>query len=288
MAVPIKLLLLALAGLSAAEVAQAPQRVQSRTIEIEGVGLMRYGILEPPASQGDERPLVLALHPGGGRRADYGASFLGQIVFPALSDLRAVMIAPDVPARSWADPVSERAVMALVEQVLRDHAVDRRRILVTGFSMGGRGTWFMSSRHADLFTGAIALAASTGDEPIDRLAKIPTYVIHSRDDEVVPFDRAEQTAQRLLEMKRVVHFEPLSGPGHYAMGGYVEPLRRAGRWMVERWNRNQKIRNPEVRKLYHPTLTPDVQATPEYAPPSPAESFMSANCTPVCSFSRWP
>jgi predicted peptidase len=227
---------LALAGLSAAQVTQAPQRIQSRTIEIEGVGPMKYGILVPEAPKGEERPLVLALHPGGGRMAGYGANFMGQIVLPALSDLRAVMIAPDVPARSWADPVSDRAVMALVEQVMRDHAIDRRRILVTGFSMGGRGTWFMSSRHADLFTGAIALAASTGDEPIERLGRIPTYVIHSRDDEVVSFGNAEQTVRRLEELKRVVHFEPLSGPGHYAMGGYVEPLRRAGRWMVERWN----------------------------------------------------
>ena len=43
-----------------------------------------------------------------------------------------------------------------------------------------------------------------------------------------------------------------------------------------------------ARRLYQPTRNPVVQDTPEYAPPSFARSFMSANCTPVCSFSRWP
>ena len=45
----------------------------------------------------------------------------------------------------------------------------------------------MASRHADLFTAAIPMAASPGDLPIDRLATMPTYIIHSRDDEVSPF-----------------------------------------------------------------------------------------------------
>ena len=32
---------------------------------------------------------------------------------------------------------ADAAVMALLEQVMREHAVDRRRVLVVGYSMGG-------------------------------------------------------------------------------------------------------------------------------------------------------
>jgi predicted peptidase len=106
---------------------------------------------------------------------------------------------------------------------------------VVGFSMGGRGTWFMASRHPDLFTGAIPMAASTGDEPIDRLGTIPTYIIHSRDDEVVPYEPAERNARALEKMKRNVEFETVWDIGHFQMGGYVESLRRAGRWMASQW-----------------------------------------------------
>ena len=93
------------------------------------------------------------------------------IVSPALKDLNAIIVAPDCPTRSWSDPAAEQAVMALLQNVMKEYAVDRRRILVTGFSLGGRGTWFMSSRHADLFTGAIPIAGASGDEPLDRLGK---------------------------------------------------------------------------------------------------------------------
>jgi predicted peptidase len=93
----------------------------------------------------------------------------------------------------------------------------------------------MASHHPDLFTAAIPMAASTGDEPVDRLAKMPTYVIHSRDDERVPFAPAEKNARELEKLGRTIRFEELQGVGHFSMGGYIDALRRAGRWVEERW-----------------------------------------------------
>lgn len=182
-------------------------------------------------------PLVLALHPGGVRMPYYGGAFVQQVVAPGLTDLHAIIVAPDCPTAAWTDPVAERAVMALVERVLQDYAIDRRRVLVTGFSLGGRGTWFMASRHADLFTAAIPMAGSTGDDPIESLATIPTYVIHSRDDQVVPFAPSERRARELEKLGRVIRFEALQDIGHYEMGGYIESLRRASRWVSERWKK---------------------------------------------------
>jgi predicted peptidase len=95
----------------------------------------------------------------------------------------------------------------------------------------------MASRHADLFTAAIPMAASTVGEPIDRLGTIPTYVIHIRDDAVVPFAPAERIARQLEHMGRPVRFEALHDLGYFEMGGYVDALRRAGRSIAERCNR---------------------------------------------------
>jgi predicted peptidase len=183
------------------------------------------------------RPLVLALHPGGDRVPYYGGGFMRQIVAPALHDLRPIMVAPDCPSRAWTDPAAEQAVMALLQNVFDNYAVDRRRVLVTGFSLGGRGTWFMASRHPDLFTAAIPIAGSPGNEPVDRLGSMPTYIIHSRDDEVVPFEPAERTARELEQLGRIVRFDALRDVGHFQMGGYIDALRRAGRWVTDQWTR---------------------------------------------------
>jgi predicted peptidase len=213
-------------------------RVQQRTFSAPDGTRVLYGISIPSDYNARQpRPLVLALHPGGERRPYYGSSFMQGIVSPALEDLNAIIVAPDCPTRAWSDPVADEAVMALLQSVLGEYAVDRRRILVTGYSLGGRGTWFMSSRHADFFTAAIPIAGSSGDEPLERLGRIPTYVIHSRDDQVVPFDPDERTTRELEKLGRIVKFEALQGLGHYEMGGYVDAFTRAGRWVTEQWGK---------------------------------------------------
>ena len=231
-----KLLLVAL--MFAQSAAVGPARIRNRTVTLPDVGTITYGISTPgDIDVAKPRPLVVALHPGGERVAFYGSRFMAQVVGPALPELGAIMIAPDCPTRAWGDPVSDRAVMALIDAVRHEFTIDPKRILVTGFSMGGRGTWFMASHHADLFTAAIPMAAPIGDEPVDRLGTIPTYIIHSTDDQVVPFGPAEKNARQLETLGRTVKFESLSGLGHYDMGGYVDSLRRASRWINERWGK---------------------------------------------------
>jgi predicted peptidase len=225
-----------IAALLAQSAAARPGPIQQRTMPTAAGGTMNYAV-SVPRGGGAGRPLVLALHPGGPRIPNYGGSFMQQIVIPALAGLGAVFVGPDCPAQSWTDEGAERAVMALVDQLVREHKIDARRILVVGFSMGGRGTWHLSSRHADVFTGAIAVAASTGNEPIERLARVPTYVIHSRDDQVVPFEPAEATARQLEKLGRPIAFEPLEGYQHFDMGAYVESIEQAGQWIVEQWAR---------------------------------------------------
>jgi predicted peptidase len=185
-------------------------------------------------------PLVLVLHPGGERMRYYGSAFMRQVAAPALSDLRAIMVAPDCPTNSWTDSGSEEAVMALLQDVLGQFNIDRRRVLVTGFSLGGRGTWFMASHHADLFTAAIPMAASPGDLPIDRLATMPTYIIHSHDDEVSPFAPDERLAKQLIELGRPVRFQALDGIGHFEMYRYVDALKGAGRWVGDQWRKSSR------------------------------------------------
>ena len=187
-------------------------------------------------------PLVLVLHSGGERMRYYGAAFTRLLVEPALGPLQAIMLAPDCPTNSWTDPAAEEIVMALLQQTLENYAIDRRRVLVTGFSMGGRGTWFMSARHPDLFTAAIPMAASVGDEPLDRLGTMPTYVIHSRADQVVPFAPAERLATELRTMGREVRFEALDDFGHFEMFRYVDALKRAGQWVAKEWSNSGNVR----------------------------------------------
>jgi predicted peptidase len=211
--------------------------VEHLSFEIEGHGAMPYAVSVPAGyDPATPHPLILALHPGGAQGSYYGSRNMRTIFEPALRGLNAVVVAPDAPTRRWATDVSDRGVMALLNQILDEYTIDRARILVTGFSLGGRGTWFFATRHPDFFTGAIPIAGRPGDDPLDALGGMPVHVIHSRADDVVPFGPAEEAARQLEEAGGTVAFTALDRVGHYAMGGYVRSLRDAGDWMLEQWN----------------------------------------------------
>ena len=211
--------------------------ITESVFELEGGAEMRYAISLPAAyadAPATPRPLVLALHPGG-RSVYYGSWFMQSIVEPALREWGAVIVAPDVPGRNWSVPDSERAVVALLREVISSYAIDPGRVLVTGFSMGGAGTWYLATRNPDLFTGAIAVAARPADNALERLESMPLHLIHSPDDEVVPYEPVAEVALELAERGYPVELLRLPGVTHYNMGAYVGPMRAGGEWIRERW-----------------------------------------------------
>jgi predicted peptidase len=204
--------------------------------DIPGAGSVLYAVSVPDGYDGKTPvPLVLVLHPGGPRGPYYGAEFARRIAEPALRQLKPIMIAPDCTERAWSDAACDKAAMTLIDQAMRAYPIDRKRVLVVGYSMGGRGTWHMAAAHADVFTAAIPMAASTRGLVLDQLGRQPTYVIHSRADEVVPFEPAEENARDLKKLKREVEFDAIDDLTHFDMASYVDALRRAGRWVAGRW-----------------------------------------------------
>ncbi|GBL26636.1 hypothetical protein EMGBS8_05840 [Verrucomicrobiota bacterium] len=61
-----------------------------------------------------------------------------------------VMIAPQCPANSgWNVGTLDK----LLDQVLADYRVDKKRVVLTGLSLGGFGTWSWSTEHPERFAG---------------------------------------------------------------------------------------------------------------------------------------
>src|SRR5688572_21282158 len=133
-------------------------RLERRTLSNPDGSTLTYGLAVPhDYDPSRPRPLIIALHPGG-RGAYYGDGFMRSIFLPGLRDLDPIMVAPDVPGSNWTDSRSQAAVLALMDAVAREFAVDARRVAVVGFSMGAAGAWYLPSRHPERFTAAIVIA----------------------------------------------------------------------------------------------------------------------------------
>ena len=138
---------------------------------------------------GAKVPLVIAAHFGGTVTPWLGGDYAELLVVPALASLGAVIVAPDAgTAQGWSD-VDESRVMWLAKEIQRVYPIDPGKVVMTGYSAGGAQTWQVANRNQDFFTAVIPMSArprSTGSA-----WRIPAYVIHSRDDELIPVASVE-------------------------------------------------------------------------------------------------
>lgn len=206
--------------------------------EVLAPGGQHYTISIPDGYMpGKPVPLVLALHYGGTVTPYYGKPFLVKLVEPGLRKLGAIIVAPDCTAGSWTDPRAEADVLALLDHVAKTWAIDPARTLITGYSMGGMGTWALAAKHQDRFTAAVIVAGRPQPEIADVAWRIPLYVIHGKEDEVVPL-RPTADLVKVLKAKGVkVEFVAVDGLTHYQVTAFVPYLRVAVPWIKRAWKR---------------------------------------------------
>jgi predicted peptidase len=201
-------------------------------------GDQRYTIAVPAGYSGDQPvPLVLALHYGGEVTPFYGRTILVELIEPAWRELGAIIVAPDCPTNSWTDPRSEKVVLELLAFVEKNYAVDAQRRLLTGYSMGGAGTWYLAARNPDRFSAAVIMAGWPPQAIEDVEWKTPLVIIHSRQDEIVPLQPTEDIVNKLQVKGAPVKLVVLDGITHYEMFHFVEPLRTTVSWVESVWQR---------------------------------------------------
>jgi predicted peptidase len=213
-----------------------PTHLYQQTLPLDSDRNLRCTVAVPEPL-GDPVPLVLALHygwDGGAPAAFYGQGVLTGLVGPALAALGALIAAPDCPGPDWTAPESEAALSALWGHLHATYALDDRRTLVTGYSLGGMGTWHLASRHPERFRAAIAMAGWPAPGSVERLA-VPLYAIHSRDDEVISIAPTVAAVAALRARGHPVEFVTLEGITHYEVEPFGRPLQAAAAWVQGVW-----------------------------------------------------
>jgi predicted peptidase len=93
--------------------------------------------------------------------------------------------------------------------------------------MGGIGTWHIVNKHQNLFTAAIPIASEPAG---DTAWTIRLYVIHSRDDEILPIAPVRDHVNRLKAAGARIEWRELAGITHYSMGACAPALADAASW----------------------------------------------------------
>jgi len=213
------------------------QGIYQESLMLESGDTLRYTLSIPEFfSPRGKVPLVIALHYGGDVTAWYGKGYLTILVEPALCELGAVIAAPDCPSPAgWDNPSSEAAVLALMNHLKRYYTIDDKKVVLTGFSLGGIGTWYLAARYPDLFSAAIPVSAMPRPDMAETVRNIPVYVIHSTGDEIFPVKRVEEMVEKLKIRGLPVRMQTLEGISHYQTPSFVDTLRETVPWIEQTW-----------------------------------------------------
>src|SRR4030088_1713549 len=117
---------------------------------------MKYLLFLPEEynnNTGKKWPLIMYLHGGSRRGTDIEKLREPGYGLPALVEKNKsfpfVVLSPQCPeGEYWTDT---DGLIALLDEVLKNYAVDPRRVYLTGHSMGGRGTWYLAYEHPERF-----------------------------------------------------------------------------------------------------------------------------------------
>jgi pimeloyl-ACP methyl ester carboxylesterase len=204
--------------------------VHDQTLAQSGAPAIHYAISVPPRYHGEPVPLVLALHFGGDPQGA-GRSMLDILIQPALGGLGAVIVAPDSLSGGWSSAQNEQAVNALLAAVEKSYAIDQKKVIVTGFSMGGAGTWYWAGKYPDRFSAAVPVSG----QPTSGAWRVPVFAVHSRNDQVVPIGPAEQRIAELKQQGVNAQIVVLTGIAHFETYRFVDGLRQAVPWIQQIW-----------------------------------------------------
>ena len=187
-----------------------------RTVKVDGVA-HRYQVWIPPNYDASQKwPAILFLH-GSGERGDEGEKQTMVGLGPALRegkvDGSAVIVFPQCPAdERWAGNAWSIAIAAL-DQAEREWSIDRRRVSLTGMSMGGAGVWILAAKYPKRWSAIAPVCGYVHRPPslpdaespttesfagfAQHLPPIPIWIFHGSDDPVVPVTESRRMADVL-------------------------------------------------------------------------------------------
>lgn len=74
----------------------------------------------------------------------------------------------------------------LIRSLEDKYAIDESRMYITGYSMGGYGTWDMITRYPDMFAAAIPICGAGDPTKAELIKDMPIWAFHSAGDITVP------------------------------------------------------------------------------------------------------
>lgn len=206
----------------------------AKTFKSPDGGTLPYRFLTPSKVEpGEKYPLVIFLHGAGERGTDNTKPMIHGVAEFTKPEIRGkfpcYMIVPQCPegarwvevdwsADSHKQPVEPskplRATLELIDVTLKEFPIDPKRVVITGLSMGGYGTFDAVARRPELFAAAAPVCGGADEATAAQLAKVPMWVFHGGKDTVVKPARSRNAVEAIKKAGGNVKYTEYPSVGH--------------------------------------------------------------------------
>ncbi len=164
-------------------------------------------------------PLILFLH-GSGDRGDNIFLLAKASPFMYIREkgpLPAIIVAPLLKSNSAYQLFPDEFLEGALDEILSQYRVDKKRVTLTGLSLGGEATYRLAILRPDVFAAISPLCAFLLDQNIQEINKIkdiPVWAIHGADDQAVNPAWGKKPVDALKEAGGNIKFSLLPDHDH--------------------------------------------------------------------------
>ncbi len=186
----------------------------------------------------EKKPLLIYLHGAGEtkmslrelQKRDIMRCVEGNV---APEDFPFIVVSPVTEEHGW----EPKRIIMLLDELLNDKEkrwhIDETKIYLTGFSMGGFGTFRTACEFPHRFASIVPVSGGGEVKDAVKLKDVPTYAFHGDADDVVSYDLSKNMIDAMKECNaKEARLKTLHGKGHgIVCDVYSRP--EVWRWLVE-------------------------------------------------------
>ncbi|MEL4455852.1 dienelactone hydrolase family protein [Lutimonas vermicola] len=203
---------------------------------VEGVFWNFRLIVPEGATAANKRPLVLRLHGAAQANSPTAHQSTACLVEPGFEGKDVFILSPNSNGALWETQANIQQILALLDLTTSNLNVDSDKVVITGYSDGGNGSWFFAQFYSNLFAASIPMATSYDTFKNPGKINIPLYVIHGSEDDLFPLEMTQAFVEESIAAGSDITFVVADGLVHNEPCTYLDEFKEAVSWLeTEVW-----------------------------------------------------
>ena len=179
----------------------------------------KYVVFVPAAYDGKtEFPVILFLHGAGETKGGTKMPVevgIGPVIKKQEKTFPYLVVIPQSEKRTWqATSDDGKRALKMLEATQKEYKTDAKRVILTGLSMGGYGTWSHAAAFPDKWAAIVPVCGGGNVKDAEKIKDIPCWNFHGDKDTAVKVELSRTMIEALKKAGGKPKYTEYEGVGH--------------------------------------------------------------------------